>query len=119
MQGVGFPVAGNRIPVRQSFLSGYYEETVARRRSQAFGIRFVLARLFSDRDFRWPMSIRILVLGAVLSILASAFILALWVLDFIPAAYFRQGLAKMLAIIGIATVAAVLIDAIIRSLRRK
>ena len=65
------------------------------------------------------MSVRILVLGAVLSVLATAFMLVLWVLDFTPANYFKESLGRMLAIIAIATVAAVLVDAILKLLRRK
>jgi len=94
------------------------DQTVAVYWSQALGIGLVLARASPKGDFRCSMSVRILVLGAVLSILAAAFMFALWVLDFISDAYFRQGLGKMLAIIAIATVAAVLIDAILRLLRR-
>lgn len=65
------------------------------------------------------MYLRILVLGAVLSILASTFMLGLWVLDFITTDYLRQGLGKILAILAIATVAAVLVDAMLGFLRKK
>jgi hypothetical protein len=65
------------------------------------------------------MSLRILVLGAVLSILASTFMLGLWILDFITTNYLKQGLGKTLAILAIATLAAVLIDAMLRFLRKK
>lgn len=64
------------------------------------------------------MFIRILVLGAVLSILAAAFLLVLWIMDFIQVAYLRQSLGKILSLISIATVAAVLIDLLLRLLRK-